>query len=303
MSELKLEKILQMQRLTPQDKLNTIIKNGMQKLVEPDQLEQESTPLWNANYFNLQHATAFGNATTAQQQQITDQCSANLLKEALFIEQSGLAYGAKMSLLADSVEERMLYGMFLADETSHYHHVRRFLPELGVHCKPNEFHYLLTRLIEEGDRESLVFSIQVVLEGWGLTHYRSLADDCLCPKFTHVLHSILRDEARHHGSGIILCRRRGLPPGSKDFVFEILSSFLGMVQAGPQEGVTAIEEVTGSMTRSQRIKTFEELRVGEHSQARLTLLKGLMEQDGFYDIVDRLEALKLFTAKSAGECA
>ena len=303
MAEVKLDKILQMKRLEPDDKLNTIVKNGLQKLVGPEQLSQEASPLWDANYFGLHNSKVFNGVSPEQQQDIVKKCSAGFLNEALFIEQSGLAFGAKMSLLAESVEERMLYGLFMADETTHYHHVRRFLPELGAHSSPNEFHYLLTQLIEEGDRESLVFSIQVVLEGWGLTHYRSLADGCLSPAFQEVLHSILRDEARHHGSGIILCKRRGLPPQSREFVFEILSNFLGMVQMGPQAIVQALEEVSGNFTRVQRIKAFEELDTLNHSQQRLTLLKSLMEQDGFHDIVAKLDSYKLFKAKSAGECA
>ena len=49
---------------------------------------------------------------------------------------------------------------------------------------------MLASLIEEGDRESLVFIIQVILEGWGLTHYRSLAQGCQSEDFTEVLKAL-----------------------------------------------------------------------------------------------------------------
>ena len=303
MTEVKLDSILQMHHLQGNDKLNTIVKNGLQKLVGSEGLDPSPTPQWAAEFFNLHQCKAFSEAPATKQEEILGKCSAGVLEEALFIEQSGLAFGAKMGLLAESVEERMLYALFMSDEATHYHQVRRFLPGLGAQCTPSEFHVLLAQLIEEGDRESLVFTIQVVLEGWGLIHYRTLADNCLSPEFEGVLHSILRDEARHHGSGLVLCKRRGLPEQSHEFVFEILSRFLGMIQRGPQSVVAAIEEVSGGFTKSQRIKTFEDLDAVAHSQERLTLLRGLMEQDGFHKIVDRLNSLHLFTAKSARECA
>ena len=208
-----------------------------------------------------------------------------------------------MSLLSETVEERMLYGLFMGDESTHYQQVRRFLPNLGQDCEPSSFHQLLTHVIEEGERETLVFIIQVVLEGWGLTHYKSLADGCQSPKFEEALRGILRDESRHHGSGVILARERGLPPHTRDFTLEILSKFLEMVQYGPQSVVQAIVEENDGLTRAQKIEIFEELDTVGHSQERLNLLRTLMEQDGFADIVSDLDARHLFDAKPAGECA
>jgi rubrerythrin len=302
MAEVKLDSILQMEHLHDDDRLNTVLKKGIHKVLGPPGTQQHDTPLWPTEHFGLQHCGAFNNATPDQQELVIAQSSQSLLEEALFIEQSGLAFGAKMALLSETIEERMLYGLFMGDETAHYQQVRQFLPNFGIDCRPGVFHQLLTRLIEEGDRETLVFTIQVVLEGWGLTHYRQLADGCLDPEFGASLRAIVKDEARHHGSGVILARQRGLPPQSRAFVIEILNEFLTMVQLGPQSVVTALENHTGSLTRDQKIKTFEELDTIGHSQQRLNLLRNLMEQDGFQDIVDTLNSYGLFKAKSPGEC-
>ena len=302
MADVKLDSILQMEHLPDDDRLNSVLKNGLHKLLGPPGTQQHDTPLWPAEHFHLERSRAFQNATTDQQRAIITRSSEALLEEALFIEQSGLAFGAKMSLLSETIEERMLYGLFMGDETTHYQQVRRFLPNFGMDCRPNVFHELLTRLIEEGDRETLVFTIQVVLEGWGLTHYRLLANDCQDPDFEAALRSILKDEARHHGSGVILAKKRGLPKKSRDFAIEILHEFLTMVQLGPQSVVSALEGITGSMTRDQKIKTFEELDTVGHSQERLDLLRNLMQQDGFQDIVDTLDSYGLFKAKTPGEC-
>ena len=50
-------------------------------------------------------------------------CGQAVLEEALYMEQNGMAFAAKMSLLADSVEERMLYNVFASDEATHYYTV------------------------------------------------------------------------------------------------------------------------------------------------------------------------------------
>ena len=161
---------------------------------------------------------------------------------------------------------------------------------------------MLASLIEEGDRESLVFIIQVILEGWGLTHYRSLAQGCQSEDFTEVLKGIIRDEARHHGSGVILCRDRGLPEQSHSYVNDILSTFFYMVQLGPQAVIESVDKATGGLTRAQKIELFNELGGEEESQKRLDLLKGLMQEDGFMKVSDFLDSKGHFKALKAEDC-
>ena len=107
-------------------------------------------------------------------------------------------------------------------------------------------------MIRDGQRESLVFIIQVILEGWGLAHYRSLLKACKHDGFREVLERILRDEARHHGSGVVLCRERGLPERARGEVLETMRSFLEMVRYGPQAVLAAIEEELGGFNREQK---------------------------------------------------
>jgi hypothetical protein len=302
MGDVTLDSILEMQNSDVESRLHTVLGAGLKKLLGDRARDPAPVPLWLPKYFNLDKTKAFKNASEEQRANIISGSSQALLEEALYIEQSGMAYAAKMSIMADTIEERMLYGLFAADETTHYHQVRQFLPEQGRSCEPSEFHSLLSSLIQEGDRESLVFVIQVVLEGWGLTHYRSLAQGCQSEEFTEVLKSILRDEARHHGSGVILCRDRGLPDASRDYVNQILTTFLYMVQLGPQSVLSAVEQATGGLTRSQKLELFNELDGTAQSQERLNLLKGLMQEDGFTEVTDYLESKGSFKAMRAEEC-
>ena len=84
---------------------------------------------------------------------------------------------------------------------------------------------------------------------------------------------------------------------------KLILKFLEMVQYGPQSVVEAIVQENDGLTRAQKIEIFEELDTVSHSQERLNLLRSLMEQDGFADIVSDLDARHLFDAKPAGECA
>jgi len=291
-----------MQNSDPSSRLHSVLGAGLKKMLGDRARDAAPLPLWNSDYFKLSNTRAFKNATDEQKVQILSGSSQALLEEALYIEQSGMAYAAKMSIISTSIEERMLYGLFAADETTHYHQVRQFLPEQGRTSKPSDFHALFSSLREEGDRDSLVFIIQVVLEGWGLTHYRSLAQGCQSEVFTEVLKSILRDEARHHGSGVILCRDRGLPDSSREYVNQILTTFLYMVQRGPQSVLSAVDTATGGITRAQKLELFHEMDGRAQSQERLDLLKGLMQEDGFREVADALESKGHFRALKAEDC-
>ena len=302
MSDVTLDKILDMQNNDPGDRLNTVLGNGLKKILGEKARDPAPLPLWKPDYFNLHQTRAFKHASEEQKLNIVRFSSQALLEEALYIEQSGMAYAAKMSIMSETIEERMLYGLFAADETTHYHQVRQFLPDQGKGTEPGEFHKMLTALIEEGDRDSLVFIIQVILEGWGLTHYRSLAQGCQSEAFSEVLKGIVRDEARHHGSGVILCRDRGLPEKSHDYVNDILSTFFYMVQLGPQSVIESVEKSMGGLTRQQKIELFNQLGGQEQSQERLDLLKGLMQEDGFMKVSDYLDSKGHFKALRAEDC-
>ena len=74
---------------------------------------------------------------------------------------------------------------------------------------PNQFHRLLESIIRDGQRESLVFIVQVILEDRGLHHYRSLHRHCEHEGFGEVLERILRDAfveavSSYAGNGVYL---------------------------------------------------------------------------------------------------
>ncbi|PCJ46861.1 MAG: hypothetical protein COA99_01935 [Moraxellaceae bacterium] len=259
-------------------------------------------PLWPSSFFNLDKAQVFVNAKTCDKEEVVRLCSQGLVEESLIIEKCGMAFCAKMSALADSIDERMFYNLMSAEEAIHYHQISQFLPDGGAGVSPNPFHLLLARLIENGDRDSLVFIIQVVLEGWGISHYKVLADSCTDPQFCFELREILKDESRHHGVGVIFSKQRGLNELSRDFVVEVMVEFLQMVQLGPQAVVNAVEVVLGQLSREHKIELFQQLDGEKESAASLQTLRSLMLQNGGEAIVQRLDIHHSFTPYSAENC-
>jgi hypothetical protein len=208
---------------------------------------------WQPAFYGLDRVSAFAGAAPAAQAAILEQCGKDLVAEAFYIEKSGMAFAAKMLLLAESADERKLYALFAADEATHFDAVAPFYGERVEHPTVNPFLALLSAVIEEGDRQSLQLVIQVVLEGWGLTHYRKLRDDCGHPALRAVLSAILADEAAHHGSGVLLLGERPLGAHSRAVAFAVLTDFLRLVQAGAAARRRFVAEVDGERHAAERL--------------------------------------------------
>ena len=260
-------------------------------------------PFWSEQFFGLHNCSRFVEASEKEQKEVLALCSASVLEEAYFIEKSGMAFAAKMVLLSETVEERMLYSLFASDEATHFELIRRFVDENNVDCESNPFLNLLSQFIESGEPVALQFVVQVVLEGWGLGYYRSLAQACTDESLREVFEAILRDEASHHGSGLVLFSEAQRNETISKQIVDVMVQFLGMVQFGPQSVVAALEQVVGPFSGEQRVTVFDELNAQAHSQERLTLLKNLMLKCEADDIVMALEQAGCFVAYTPKECA
>ncbi len=141
--------------------------------------------------------------------------------------------------------------MFSADEATHLSQITHFLPKLSPTNSNDPFLSLLAEVVESADKTVLLFVLQVVLEGWGLSHYRRLAKECHHPVLAELFASFLYAEARHHSTGTTLFNQTPVSPDSQAAILDVLAKFLFMVQVGPQNVLSAIEQVKGHLTRSQ----------------------------------------------------
>jgi hypothetical protein len=267
-------------------------------------LEPNYCPIlpWDAAYFGLDRVTYFQQASIDQQRQILQITNRQLLEEAYFVEKAGMGYMAKMVLMAESIEERMLYSLFSADEAIHLSQIRGFLA-VEPENTADPFFQLLAELAEIDDRAVLMFVIQVVLEGWGLSHYRSLAQDCQIPALAVLFTGFLQEESKHHATGVTLFQTVECGVNQQAVMLEVLAQFLQMVQVGPQGVVSAIRQVLGGLSVEQRVKVFEELDTQTHSGTRLMLLQKLMQTGGGGEMVEQLIDRGAFESLPASICA
>lgn len=267
---------LDLPQLEPTHKLNRILsatlghKPGSQQSIDFD------APPWGADCFGLAYSPTYNDCEIDAQTQILHLASNALLTESYAIEKAGVGYMAKMTLLAETTEERMLYSLFGADETTHLAQLMPFVSHLDLANQSDPFFQLLESLLATEDRSALMFVIQVVLEGWGLSHYRTLGKTCKDYALSSLFRSFVQAEARHHGAGVMLFDATQLSAVSRELIVDTLAAFLQMVQVGPQRLVAAIAQVKGGLTKAQRIRLFTELDTETHSEVRLKLLRSLI---------------------------
>ena len=288
--------------LAGDDRLRSVVDatfraHGLPVLAAPDvSRAAPAAPFWPATFFELERLSAFRGASPDAQDAIVRTCGDDLLQEALHIETIGMAFSSRMVLLSDTVEERSLHALFAGEEAAHLAGLSRFGARRP---SQNPFLALLAELVAAGDRPSLVLVVQVVLEGWGLDHYRRLARASTDVALTEVLDGIVRDEARHHGSGLLAAPRLG----STDASVEVLTQFLAMVQAGPQGVVAAVETHAGALARADRLRAFTELDTETHAGRRLALVRELLLRAGADGVVTALASRGCFRPLSAEEVA
>lgn len=255
---------------------------------------------WSAQHFGLDRVQCFRAATPADQQAILAAANRALLEEAYFIEKAGMGYMARMVTLADTTEERMLYSLFGADEAQHFAAIRGLLPQEPVGTE-DPFLRLLAQVVASEDKGLLVFVLQGVLEGWGLTHYRTLAHDCQDPTVRSLLKGFLQAESQHHGAGCALCEATTLSAATEAAILETLGPFLQMVRVGPQRVLGAIAQQLGDLSRAQRCQVLEELDTLTHSGTRLQVLRQIIARL-HPPLGDRLAEAGLFTPLPAHQC-
>ncbi len=296
---------LDLPHLPAGDKVEPILRAAL-AVHQSKGLRSSSAPLpphlarvWEPSQFGLDKVSVYRDAGEDDRRAMLALCARGLLEEAYFIEKSGLAYSGKMILLSETTEERMLYALFGADEATHLRAIGSWLPDAQPTRTDDVFLALLSELIEQGERDTLVFVIQVVLEGWGITHYGDLARACKSDGLRQTLLAIVKDEARHHGSGVQMWGSRAVTPRVHEEIVEVLVRFLGMVQVGPVGVLSAIMRVQDGLTRAQQLTVMRELDSEAHAGKRLLLLRRLMEKAGAGPIVDALETRGAFRPRSA----
>ncbi len=256
---------------------------------------------WDAGYLGLDQVQLFQESDFETQSQILHIANRDLLEEIYWVEHAGIGYMAKMLLLSQTCEERRLYSLFVADEATHLAQIRPFLGQDPV-FQGDTFLEFMSQVLESSDPALLMTMIQVVLEGWGLSHYRSLAKDCLYSPLTKVLRGFLDAESRHHATGVKQLQGFEYSSASLESIHAALTHFLQMVQVGSQRLIAAIAEVKGDLSVVNKIQILTELQTEVHSHTRLQLLQSLIKGVVPNSILQSLEDQGSFQPYPANRC-
>ncbi len=298
-------------RLDPPDlgedhELRSVLSSALRSRgVSKSESAAASHSFWLAEHFNLDGVAVFRGASEAERADILEGCGRALLEEAYWIEQCGMYFASKMSLMAGSAQERMLFSLFAADEAIHFSLISEYVAARDAAAAQDDpFIKLLGEVLRSEDKVILTYMVQVVLEGWGVSHYQSLARDCKDARLAEVFDGIIKDEARHHATGLILFNQQGLSSEQFDSIVELMSSLLFLVQAGPQSVVARIERVKGRLSKAKKRTVFEELQCEADTAKKLETLKGLIRSAASADaILERLDHKQAFKPFSASRCA
>ena len=245
-------------------------------------------------FFCLQDARLFRDAGPARRRAIRVNCARTVLREAYFVEKSGLAYCARMLLEAETTDSRQTFAQMAGDEATHLAWITPYVFDHERTGPYGPFLRLIVDLIEGGPPAVLIYALQVVLEGWGLSHYRSLAGACDFGPLHKVFNAIRRDEAYHHKTGHIMLDPEQLGPRERDLVVEAMASFLELPRAGPLGVMAAISECNGGFDVPTLATLFEDLSGAKSAAAKLGLLRRLMDVEGMEWVVASLDERGLF---------
>ena len=254
--------------------------------------------LWPKERYQLEKSDHFLKIEPEIQNKILQHITELNLSLSSYIETSGHNYGAKMILMADTIEEKSLYALFTAEEAIHLKEFQNFMnfkpnPEIHWHPMLNP----LASAIKDGEKNTCLYIIQVLLEGFGMAHYTGLKNDCLFDPLKQTYDRILKDEARHHGTGLILSKESQLSKYEKEQIFEYTREFI----SGLQEAnwiINTIEKFGNPMSTKELQKFNEQTNKSDILNLRLQKLKEMLLKVN-HDLVINLEKEKIFTAKAS----
>lgn len=255
---------------------------------------QKNEIFWNSAHYGLDQSKLFVSLSEIRQFEILKNLNHSSLSLSYYIEKFGMNYGAKMILDADSIEEKSLYSLFVADEARHRLAIESFISD-EVTTNIN-FHPLLPALntaLNNGCKEAIVFSIQVILEGFGLTYYSYLKESCLSPALQKEFDTILKDEVLHHGMGVQLTQRMNLDDNSKNQITELTALFVRALLDADLI-IQTTEKEFGGFTQQERQNFLNDLDWSKRLNLRIERLKSLLRKVGYQGLSENLETKGVF---------
>jgi hypothetical protein len=253
---------------------------------------------WGPERYHLQKSKSFAALSEDKKTAILARLSELNLSLSYFLEKSGHHYASKMIITSETCEEKSLYALFAGEEAVHlrmFMNAMWFTPTLSTHFHP--LLPVLAETIQWGSKDTLVFVIQVLLEGFGIAHYTGLKDACLDPELKSSFQTILKDEARHHGAGLILTKANPITPETEEQIFELSRKFIRSIENA--HWIPGAFETAGApLSSAEKIALFDQVGFKDILALRMQRLKDMFQKVNYQGIYDRLAREGVFEVQS-----
>ncbi len=254
--------------------------------------EFSDTYFFEPEYYNLNKVSLYNNLSNGSQKLILQQLSHSLLSEAYCIEMMGMKYAAKMNLEAQNLEERMFFALMVSEEAMHFAHLREFIKD-PVRNMDLSFINLIAEIVDSNEYGELAILLQVLLEGWGLYHYSNMSKYCTNDDLTSLFKMIIKDEARHHGCGLVLAHTYSDSINEKH-IFIFIERILNMIRIGPVSLVNILFKAGVSQDKTAYYSILDQLGAEEDTLNKLFKVKSLIKPVVSNELIQNLEEKNLF---------
>lgn len=261
--------------------------------------------IWPESFYHLTHSSHWKQLKEDEQREILCSLGNKILQEAYFIESAGMAYAGKMNLAAKTKEEREFF-CFVAEEEARHLRMVEVLTDFNKSLENiPSFALLIGEIIQEAKKPSHLLLIQILLEGWGLQYYKTLAKNSQDDAVTQTFKAILKDEIRHHSAGVILFNdHESLTPMSPEEANEFLSyleriSF--MVKVGPYSAASEVLKKSASRNKTELKKFLEETDAVKVTAEKVEILYNLLKKSLPSNVLDEVQNREILKALTLSE--
>ena len=126
-----------------------------------------------------------------------------------------------------------------------------------------------------------------MLEGFGIGHYTSLKNDCLYQPLQNVFNRILKDEARHHGAGVVLVKETKLKKIEREQVFEYTRDFVQALRSANWV-LNIIEESSSPLSKTEKATHYEAVEYEQTMARRMQAIKEMLLKSNHENLVESL---------------
>jgi rubrerythrin len=272
-----------------------------------DTSEKSEKFLWDERFFQLEKSSLWNSLNPEKQTSVLKSMTENILREAYFIETAGMSYAAKMNMTSLTKEERQFFCFVAEEEARHL----RLVDSLFDFDKSNNnipsFSLLIGDIIQDATRLSHLLLIQILLEGWGLNYYKSLAKETISERVSLAFKSILKDEIRHHSAGVILFskdKQELLKENeNRKELLNYIDKICKMIQIGPFTLVSKVFKFVPHPTRDDLLNFLIETDAVKTTTQKLELIDELISKALHLEFMSEMRTKAFFTPLPEEEMA